>query len=95
MKIIILDYSSPRIAIIKDVPAEICNSSDRVEKYLHDNGFKPSHCSWMSVEDGDCNYISVFKYRTISEHVGGFDINTDGMGDPEPEYDTDYRYLRR
>lgn len=32
MKIIILDYSSPRVAIIKDVPAEICNSSDRVEK---------------------------------------------------------------
>ena len=50
MKLIILDYSSPRIAIIKDVPAEICNSSDRVEKYLHDNGFKPTNCSWMSVE---------------------------------------------
>lgn len=89
MKLIILDYSSPRIAIIKDVPAEICNSSDRVEKYLHDNGFKTTNCSWMSVEDDDCNDIAVFKYRTISEHVGGFDINTDGMGDTEPEYDTD------
>lgn len=85
MKLIILDYSSPRIAIIKDVPAEICNSSDRLEKYLYDNGFKPTNCSWMSVEDGDCNDISVFKYHTISEHVGEFDINTDGMGDPEPE----------
>ena len=89
MKVIILDYSSPRIAIIKDVPAEICNSSDRVEKYLHDNGFKPTNCSWMSVEDGDCNDISVFKYRTISEHVGEFDINTDDMRDPESEYGTD------
>ena len=89
MKLIILDYSSPRVAIIKDVPAEICNSSDRVEKYLHDNGFKPTNCSWMSVEDGDCNDISVFKYHTISEHLGEFDINTDGMGDTEPEYDTD------
>lgn len=79
MKLIILDYSIPRVAIIKDVPAEICNCSDRLEKFLYDNGFKPSHCSWMSVEDGDCNDIAVFKYRTISEHVGEFDINTDDM----------------
>lgn len=85
MKLIILDYSSPRIAIFKDVPAEICNSSDRLEKYLYDNGFKPSQCS-LSVEDDDCNDISVFN---ISEHVGGFDINTDDMGDPEPECDLD------
>lgn len=85
MKVIILDYSCPRIAIIKDVPAEICNDGGRMEGYLSTNGFNPSNCSWMSVDDWACNDIAVYKYRSISEHVGGFDINPDGMGDPHPE----------
>ena len=85
MKVIVLDYSCPRVAIIKDVPAEVCNDGGRLEEYLSANGFHPSNCSWMSVEDWTCNDIEVFKYRAVSEHVGGFDINTDGMGDPHPE----------
>ena len=85
MKVIVLDYSCPRVAIIKDVPAEVCNDGGRLEEYLQANGFHPSNCSWMSVEDWACNDIEVFKYRAVSEHVGGFDINPAGMGDPHPE----------
>ena len=85
MKVIVLDYSCPRVAIIKDVPADVCNDGGRLEEYLSASGFHPSNCSWMSVEDWTCNDIEVFKYRAVSEHVGGFDINTDGMGDPHPE----------
>lgn len=85
MKVIVLDYSCPRVAIIKDVPAEVCNDNGRLEAYLSDSGFHPSNCSWMTVEDWACNDISVFKYRVVNEHVGEFDINPDGMGDPQPE----------
>lgn len=86
MKVIVLDYSCPRVAIIKDVPSEVCNDNGRLEDYMYNNaGFKPGNCSWMTVEDWCCNDIDVLKYRVNTEHVGGFNINPEGMGDPQPE----------
>ena len=85
MKVIILDYSCSRVAIIKDVPEEICNNNSRMEKFLSSNGFHPSNCSWMSVNNWECNDVEVFKYRANCEHVGCFDINTCDTGNSQQE----------
>ena len=69
MKVIILDYSCSRVAIIKDVPEEICNDNSRMEKFLSSNGFHPSNCSWMSVDNWDLYDIEVYKYRADCEHA--------------------------
>lgn len=76
MKIIVLDCSVPRVAVIKNVPAEIGGDGDRLERFLEENGFHCSNCSWMVTENEQCNEADVFMFRPRAEHVGQLDINT-------------------
>jgi hypothetical protein len=76
MKVIVLDYSVPRVAVIKNVPAEVGGEGERLERFLEQNGFHCSNCSWMVTENDQCNEAEVFEFRPRAEHVGQFDINT-------------------
>ena len=85
MKVIILDYSIPRVVVVKNVPSEVGGDGERLEKFLEENGFHCSNCSWMAVENDQCNEADVFEFRPRAEHVGQFNINTDDYY--EEEYD--------
>ena len=85
MKVIILDYSVPRVVVVKNVPSEVGGDDERLEKFLEENGFHHSNCSWMIAENDQCNEADVFEFRPRAEHVGQFNINTDDYY--EEEYD--------
>ena len=76
MKIIILDYSVPRVAIIKNVPSEITSEQYNIESFLEQNGFHCDNCSWMITEDDQCNEADILEFHARAEHVSSFDINT-------------------
>ena len=83
MKIIILDYSVPRVAIIKNVPSEITSeqyNTDKtvynLESFLEQNGFHCDNCSWMITDDDQCNEADILEFHARAEHVNSFDINT-------------------
>ena len=83
MKVIVLDYSVPRVAVIKNVPSEVGGDAERLEKFLEENGFHRSNCSWMIAENDQCNEADVFEFRPRAEHVGQFDINTNDYYEEE------------
>ena len=83
MKVIVLDYSVPRVAVVKNVPSEVGGDGDRLEKFLEENGFHHSNCSWMIAENDQCNEADVFEFRPRAEHVGQFDINTNDYYEEE------------
>ena len=76
MKIIILDYSILRVAIIKNVPLEITSKQYNIESFLEQNGFHCDNCSWMITEDDQCNEVDILEFHARAEHVNSFDINT-------------------
>lgn len=83
MKVIVLDYSVPRVAVVKNVPSEVGGDGERLEKFLEENGFHHSNCSWMIAENDQCNDVDVFEFRPRAEHVGQFDINTNDYYEEE------------
>ena len=88
MKILILDYSAPRVAVIKRVPPEITSEQHIVENFLEQNGFHCSNCHYMVTEDDQCNEADILEFRARAEHVGQFDINTqEDYSLDEDEYD--------
>ena len=96
MKVIILDYSVPRVAVIKNVLDEVGHNGERLERFLEENGFHCGNCSWMVTENDQCNEAEVFEFRPRAEHVGHFDINTHDYPEeeyeeyPEEEYEENY-----
>ena len=88
MKVIILDYSVPRVAVIKNVLDEVGHNGERLERFLEENGFHWGNCSWMVTENDQCNEAEVFEFRPRAEHTGYFDINTHDY--PEEEYEENY-----
>ena len=83
MKVIVLDYSVPRVAVVKNVPSEVGGDGERLEKFLEENGFHRSNCSWMIAENDQCNEAVVFEFRPRAEHIGQFDINTNDYYEEE------------
>ena len=83
MKVIVLDYSVPRVAVVKNVPSEVGGDGERLEKFLEENGFHRSNCSWMIAENDECNQADVFEFRPRAEHVVQFDINADDYCEEE------------
>ena len=76
MKILILDYSAPRVAVIKRVPPEITSEQHIVENFLEQNGFHCNNCHYMVTEDDQCNEADILEFHARAEHVSSFDINT-------------------
>ena len=76
MKIIILDYSILRVAIIKNVPLEITSKQYNIESFLEQNSFHCDNCSWMITEDDQCNEVDILEFHARAEHVSSFNINT-------------------
>lgn len=90
MKIIVMDYSNTRLAVIKDVPAGIVNDGEQTERFLESNGFHCSNCSWMTTEDHVCNEIEVFSYKSNIDHKGNLDINSIGREEIQEEYAVEF-----
>lgn len=76
MKIIVLDNSVPRVVIIKCVPLEIVSDKYTLEDFLEQNGFHCDNCSWMIIDNDQCNEIDILEFHARAEYIGRFDINT-------------------
>jgi hypothetical protein len=86
MKIIVMDYSNCRLAVIREVPKAIAEDSASLEMFLEHNGYHCSNCSWMATEDWQCNEIEVFTFKPSMERRGSLNVDSIPVHDEQPQY---------